>query len=448
MTNRPAPALLKWPFILADVALLIACAWVITIALPAKAYSIVAVAIVGWMFGAWICVLPWLKEFQAECKLSESENLTSALEQIKKLEEIGARVQAATGTWQSAQDAATRVTASAKEIEEKIRADAKEFMEFAERINNDEKQHLRLEVEKLRRNEGEWLQVAARMLDHTFAITVAAHRSGQPNLAAQMNNFQNACRDAARRVGLVPFHPNAGDAYDDRSQQLEDANAKPEDGAVVSDILATGYTFQGQLLRKALVRISGAQQPQTDQPQQEEQAAPAPEPIATEQQIAVAEQAEETHQQHEHEQPAEPSNQWDRLEQSFEQKNESETKAVVAAEQNVPVFADSSSAEEKHLTDSHTTHESVEEKPVAQSNYDYPDADSFNEREHDNSAAETSSSLEGEGLSDDSNHSDHSHAQPVEIASPEHPTDQPTADETEKPRRRQRKPDPQTSLPF
>src|SRR5690349_10890116 len=132
MTNRPAPALPKWPFILADVALLIACAWVINLVLPAKAYWVVAVAIGGWTVGAWVCVLPWLKEFQAECKLSESENLTSALEQIQKLEEIGARVQAATGSWQSAQDAAMRVTASAKEIEEKIRTDAKEFMEFAE----------------------------------------------------------------------------------------------------------------------------------------------------------------------------------------------------------------------------------------------------------------------------------------------------------------------------
>src|SRR4051812_17436444 len=334
MTNRPSPALPKWPFILADIGLLIVCAWAINIALPSKAWFFVGFAIVGWMFGAWICVLPWLKEFQAQCKQSENEGLTSALEQIQKLEEVGARVQAATATWQSAQDAAVRVTASAREIEEKIRADSKEFMEFAERINNDEKQHLRLEVEKLRRNEGEWLQVAARMLDHTFAITVAAHRSGQQNLAAQMTNFQNACRDAARRVGLVPFHPNAGDAYDERSQQLEDPNAKPEEGAVISDILATGYNFQGQLLRKALVRVSSAQQAPAAEPQQEEQAAPASEPIAAEEQTAVAEQAEETHQQHEQEQPAEPGNQWERLEQSFEQQIEPEAKAAVVAEQN------------------------------------------------------------------------------------------------------------------
>src|SRR5678816_1467372 len=135
MTNRPPPALIKWPFIAADVALLIASAWVINLALPAKAYFVVAFAIVAWIAGAWICILPWLQEFQAQGKQNENEDLASALEQIHKLEEIGSRVQAATGTWQSAQDAAMRVTASAKEIEEKIRVDAKEFMEFAERIN-------------------------------------------------------------------------------------------------------------------------------------------------------------------------------------------------------------------------------------------------------------------------------------------------------------------------
>ncbi len=437
MTNRPAPALPKWPFILADVLLLVACAWVINLALPSKAYAIVAVAIVGWMFGAWVCVLPWLKEFQAECKLSESENLTSALEQIQKLEEVGARVQAATATWQSAHDAATRVTASAKEIEEKVRADSKEFMEFAERINNDEKQHLRLEVEKLRRNEGEWLQVAARMLDHTFAITVAAHRSGQPNLAAQMNNFQNACRDAARRVGLVPFHPNTGDAYDERSQQLEDANAKPEEGAVVSDILATGYTFQGQLLRKALVRISSAEQPPADQPPQQEQATPAPEPLATEQQTTVAEQAEETHQQHEPQQPAEPGNQWERLEQSFEQQTEPEAAAAVVepAEQNDSAPEPSVPEEEEQtLSDNHTNHERVHETPVAQSSYDYPDEPHSNESAESHNAAESSPSPRGEGRG--------------EGLSEEMPNEHAAADEGDKPRRRQRKPDPQTSLPF
>jgi len=64
-------------------------------------------------------------------------------------------------------------------------------------------QHLELETAKLRRAEGDWLQVTVRILDHVFALYVAAARSGQPRLAEQIAAFQNACRDAARRVGLV-----------------------------------------------------------------------------------------------------------------------------------------------------------------------------------------------------------------------------------------------------
>ena len=58
---------------------------------------------------------------------------------------------------------------------------------------------VRLEVEKLRRAEGEWLQVLVRVLDHVYALHLGALRSGQPNLIEQLSNFQNACRDAARR---------------------------------------------------------------------------------------------------------------------------------------------------------------------------------------------------------------------------------------------------------
>jgi molecular chaperone GrpE (heat shock protein) len=277
MTNRPPPTLPKWIFIVADILLLAVCAWTIQQVLPSRttaSHVILALAIIVWMVGAFICVWPWILEFKAQTQHYDNESLTTALQQIQRLEEIGARVQTATASWQSAQDAAMRVTTTARELEEKIRADSKEFMEFAERIHNDEKQHLRLEVEKLRRAEAEWLQVAARMLDHTYALTQAAQRSGQPNLATQMTNFQSACRDAARRVGLVPFHPEVGEPFDERSQQTEDPNAKPDAGAVITDILATGYSFQGQLLRKALVRV-------TQEGQSSEPAAPAEEAAAT-----------------------------------------------------------------------------------------------------------------------------------------------------------------------
>ena len=371
MTNR-SPMLPKWPFILADVLLLAVSAWLLLKVLPTRtsgAYVVAGLAVVAWIVGAILCVWPWIAEFKAQSQQAQNDNLTDALQQIDRLEEIGARVQSATGSWQSAQDSAMRVVQAAKEIEERIKTDSKEFMEFAERINADEKQSMRLEVEKLRRNEAEWLQVAARMLDHTFALTAAALRSGQPNLATQMTNFQTACREAARRVGLVPFHPAVGDPYDDRSQQLEDPNAKAEEGAMVSDILATGFTFQGQLLRKALVRVGRRDaEPVSAAPVEQERSAPEE---VEEQATEAATQAEEEV----HTRVDEPP-------------------AAVAAEpvvEDVPVFKDSVDVERA-----------------------------------DEAAVNPSDTVEA----------------PIQAEASEQPI------EDEQPRRRQRKPDPQTSLPF
>jgi molecular chaperone GrpE (heat shock protein) len=393
MTNR-SPTLLKWPFILADVLLLVVCAWLINKLLPARStgdYLIVAIAATAWIIGAFICIWPWLIEFKAQTQQFQNESLTDALKQIERLEEIGARVQSATASWQMAQDSALRVTQAAKEIQDRIKTDSKDFMEFAERINNDEKQNLRLEVEKLRRTEAEWLQVAARMLDHTFALTAAAARSGQPNLVTQMTNFQTACRDAARRVGLIPFHPAAGDAFDERSQQLEDANAKPEEGAVVADVLATGFTFQGQLLRKALVRVSQNGSPGEAQPTETIQETPVfkpepPEPAEPQQeQTAVAEQAEEIRE---------------------EQREEPQAEAEKVSEEPI---AEESFAEASPEAVSETQEPiDVEERVVEVAAVD------------NETAAETAGEISG----------------------------QQTEVEEDKPRRRQRKPDPQTSLPF
>jgi molecular chaperone GrpE (heat shock protein) len=377
MTNRPPPTLPKWIFIVADLLLLAVCAWTIQQVLPYRttgAYIVVAVAIVAWMVGAYLCVWPWILEFKAQTQHLENETLASALAQIERLEEVGAKVQNATGNWQSAQDAAVRVVNAAREIEDKIKADSKDFMEFAERVSNDEKQHLKLEIEKLRRSEAEWLQVAARMLDHTFALTTAAQRSGQQNVATQTSNFQSAVRDAARRVGLIPFHPTIGEAFDERTQQVEDPNAKPEPGSIVTDILATGFTFQGQLLRRALVRVTK----------------PEPGPELTEPVTETV--AEET-----------------------------------------PV-AEETSQVEPEATTSATEESIASEEPVSE-----VASTEIVRVEEEAGPSPQPSPAGGEGVV---NGAVVSADAVVEVAATEPQTDE------ERPRRRQRKPDPQTSLPF
>jgi molecular chaperone GrpE (heat shock protein) len=139
-------------------------------------------------------------------------------------------------------------------------AEIRDFNEFQAKMNDTEKGALRLEVDKLRRIEGDWLQVVARILDHVFALHTAAARSGQPELAEQVGQFQHACRDTARRVGLTPFEVAAGEAFDAERQRVH-GTENPPAGAAVAETLAPGLTFQGRLIRPALVRLQAADAP-------------------------------------------------------------------------------------------------------------------------------------------------------------------------------------------
>jgi molecular chaperone GrpE (heat shock protein) len=130
----------------------------------------------------------------------------------------------------------------------------REFNEFQLKLNDTEKGALRLEIDKFRRSEGEWMQVVARILDHIFALHNAASRSGNADLAEQVGNFQNACRDAARRVGLAPFSAAPDEKFDAQKHRAHAVENPPAD-ALVAETLAPGITFQGRLVRPALVQL-------------------------------------------------------------------------------------------------------------------------------------------------------------------------------------------------
>jgi molecular chaperone GrpE (heat shock protein) len=149
-------------------------------------------------------------------------------------------------------------------------AEARDFAEFMQKINDTEKATLRLEAEKLHRAEAEWLQIVVRILDHVFALNAGAARSGQKHLIEQLSHFQNACRDSARRVGLVPFVADLAEPFDPQRHQWTDGDAPPA-GALVAETMATGYTFQGKLVRPALVRLQGGE----SSPPPDQTAAPA-----------------------------------------------------------------------------------------------------------------------------------------------------------------------------
>jgi molecular chaperone GrpE (heat shock protein) len=218
-------------------------------------------------FGAWLGCLPFILEYRATVKLIDVNALTTVSEQLQNLKSYSTQIAAATDQWARVQEvtkgSAEKTIAASNEISERMASEVRDFNEFQKKMNDAEKGTLRLEVEKLRRAEGEWLQVVARILDHIFALHTAAARAGQPELTEQIGQFQNACRDAARRVGVTPFAIEAGEPFDAERQRAHGVE-KPLVGAIVAETLAPGLTFQGRQIRPALVRLQEENAPEKE----------------------------------------------------------------------------------------------------------------------------------------------------------------------------------------
>ncbi len=257
MSESSAPKIPKWPFIAGDVALLLM-AWLVYYHSEASFDGLEAF----WCFacvaaGAWVMVLPFLREFQAQADLTEAKELAASVEKISSIDGIAKQIENATEQWLHVEDRANEINATSKDIAKKINAEAREFTEFLQKANDTEKNHLRLEVDKLNRAQVDWVQVVTGMLDHVFALNQAARQSGKEALIKQLNNFQAACRDVARRVGVVTHEPKPEEGFDAGKHQLRDPEAEPEAGAKIIGIAAQGLSHQGQILRKAVVVIEG-----------------------------------------------------------------------------------------------------------------------------------------------------------------------------------------------
>jgi molecular chaperone GrpE (heat shock protein) len=254
MQDALPPPVPKWPFYLSS-AILLATAWFIIWqgTLPPGRWEIIG-CLVCIPLGACIAVLPFVLEYQAISHLLEADLLRAGLQQIKHAETIVARIAEATDNWQAVHEQSGKAVVAAREISERMAVEVRGFTEFLEKANDAEKATLRLEVEKMRRGEAEWLQALVRMLDHVYALHTAGMRSGQPRLIEQLTQFQNACRDAARRLGLVPFVAAPDEVFNAQRHQTVDGKA-PSAEAKVGETVATGFTFQGRLIRPAAVNI-------------------------------------------------------------------------------------------------------------------------------------------------------------------------------------------------
>ena len=205
--------------------------------------------------GAVLGVAPFILDYRAVLRLVEANALGEVAGKIEDLERLAARIGAATDEWTNVQTQAEKVSTGAKEIADRMAEEVRQFSEFMQKMNDGEKAALRLEVEKFHRGEAEWLQVLVRILDHIFALHAAAVHSNQPQLAEQITQFQNACRGVARRVGVTPFVAEPDEPFNPERHQALDAKSKPRADAAVAETVGVGYTFQGKLLRPALVRL-------------------------------------------------------------------------------------------------------------------------------------------------------------------------------------------------
>ena len=252
MQDTLPPRMPKGPFYFSAALLLAtACFIVWQGTLPPGRWEILA-CLICLPLGSGVVVLPFVLEYKAVASQLEAVTLAGSLAQIKHAEAIATRIAQATDNWQAIHEQSGKTTAAAREIADRMAAEVRDFTEFMQRANDTEKATLRLEVEKLRRGEGEWVQIVVRMLDHTYALYSAGVRSGQPRLIEQLTQFQNACREVARRTGLVPFTATPGEPFDAQRHQTPDGKPLPAE-AKVCETVATGFTFQGQLLRRALV---------------------------------------------------------------------------------------------------------------------------------------------------------------------------------------------------
>ena len=261
MNSASESKISKWPFIAAWIVLL-AAAFVVAVKAPgpiSQMEIVVAVACVA--LGALLGCLPFILDYRATGKLIEVNAVGAVADQLLDLKNFSAQISAATEQWVRVQDATKantdKTVIAAKEIADRMVEEIRDFNEFQQKLNDTEKGALRLEVEKLRRSEGEWLQIVARILDHIFALHAAAVRSGNADFAEQIGNFQNACRDTARRVGLVQFEAAPDEKFDAQKHRAHGVENPPAD-SVIAETLAPGLTFQSRLVRPVLVRLREA----------------------------------------------------------------------------------------------------------------------------------------------------------------------------------------------
>lgn len=258
MSTVEVPRIVRWPFVAGDLVLLaVAAGLVFHGSRPLQPHEVIAVASLC-AAGAWIMVLPFLREHAAAVKLQEQAGLADTGRQIGELQSLAAHIREATAQWHTIQEGARQASETATDAVQRVGAEARAFTEVLGRANDQEKQAMRLELEKLRRGGTEHLQVMVHVLDHIHALYQAAARGGATPLVAQLGQFRSACLDAVRRIGLASYEARPGDVFDAAVHQTPEGRDPGSEARIVATI-ACGYTFQGQPIRRILVTVNSGE---------------------------------------------------------------------------------------------------------------------------------------------------------------------------------------------
>ncbi|HEY3855992.1 MAG TPA: nucleotide exchange factor GrpE [Verrucomicrobiae bacterium] len=243
-----------WPFLLADAFLVGMGGLLLWLGHRPLLWWEASLIVVCVAAAAGSFIFPFTRRNHDDQALAQAKILSHTSLKLQQIDQLVAQITGATGQWREFHEQSSKNTAATKAVAESVSAEAKKTAELLQKADDIEKGNLRLEAEKLRKAEAEWIQIVVFILDHVFAVFQAAHRSGQPAFVEQMGLFQNSCRDAARRIGLVATLVKAGDPYDPNLHKLPD-NIVANGHSIVAETLATGYTFQGQIIRRPLVAL-------------------------------------------------------------------------------------------------------------------------------------------------------------------------------------------------
>lgn len=204
--------------------------------------------------GAFLAICPYFLEHRSSIALEELEKFASVATEMNRVAPLTAALEEAAVQLRHTEEESKKTLSVAKSVADQMIQEGKAFAQIVAKANDSEKARLRMELEKFRRWEADSLAVLTGILDHVFALWRAAQAAGQPTVAQQMHSFQNACLEIARKIGLVSYRAEEGMLFDPARHQQMDGTA-PDVACIIGETLAAGYTYRGQMVRRAVVKV-------------------------------------------------------------------------------------------------------------------------------------------------------------------------------------------------